>query len=322
MWTYAIGYSDLNTTVSGKAIDIEDRFLIYSLTKTFIAAAVLKLTEDGLVDLDAPFSTYLSDTPFGSEFTVRQALNHSSGLPDYGSLPEYNEAVKRPTAPPWSFNEFIERALHKGLAFDPGMGWGYSNIGYMLLSRVIERITKQELGTALSSLIFQPLGLEKTRVANSREEMQSLVAGNSLYLSSNGSTVDARSYYDPRWVAHGVIASTVSDVVTFYHQLLEGSLLSGPMMEAMLTLVSVHSEHPHFVTPSYGLGLMADPDSTYGRLYGHTGEGPGYCGAVYHLRTTNGHATTVGILCNSEGATYAEGVMMDLFGVLHIAKGD
>lgn len=312
-WESDTGYADVRDTIP---ITTGDLFLIYSLTKTYLAAAVLRLAEAGLIELDAPFSAYLPDVPSASEFTTRQALNHTAGLPDYGPLPEYHRAVKRRDVPPWSFDEFIERTMPGGLAFAPGEGWGYSNIGYMLLGRLVEVVAKRELAAAMESLIFQPLKLSKTVWVNNRRQLPELVVGHSLYLGRGDESVDARDHYDPRWVAHGVIASTVSEVVTFYHELFEGRLLSGRMLTQMLELIEVGAEHPHFATPSYGLGVMADPDSPYGPLYGHTGGGPGYSAAAYHLRRQEGRRLTVGVLTNLEEADAAEGLILKILGIL------
>ena len=321
-WEYCKGYSDANSRVPMKA---GDRFLIYSLTKTFIAAAVLKLADTRLIDLDAPFASYLSNVPYSSEFSTRQLLNHTSGVPDYGVLPEYHAVVKQRGVHPWSFQEFIERTLLKGLSFEPGKGWAYSNIGYMLLSRLIEEVTRQELGSAMTSLIFRPLALDQTFFMTRREQMYELVAGQSFNvagqsfnLSIADGVADARGFYDPGWVAHGVIASTAKDVATFYHELLKGRLLSAATLEQMRKLIDVKSSHPPFVRPSYGLGLMADPEYLLGAIYGHTGEGPGYCGAAYHLCPNEGLAITVSALCNSEEAKAVEVLVLDLLEMAYV----
>jgi D-alanyl-D-alanine carboxypeptidase len=312
-WEGSAGHADTQGAVPIRAGDL---FLVYSLTKTYIAAAVLKLAEAGLVDLDVPVAAYLPGIPSASEFTVRQALNHTAGLPDYGSLPEYHRVVKRRDSTPWTFDEFIERTMSSGLAFAPGQGWGYSNIGYMLLGRLVEGVTKLELAAAMERLVFRPLNLGQTMWVSRREQLYELVAGHSLYLGGGDRSVDARDHYDPRWVAHSVIASTAAEVVTFYHELFEGRFLSRPMLEQMLELIAVGGEHPYFVTPSYGLGVMADPDSRYGPLYGHTGGGPGYSAAAYHLDRPEGGRITVAVLSNSEDTDAAEGLILKILGIL------
>src|SRR5262249_56978940 len=100
----------------------------WSLTKTAIAAAALALVGDGRLALDEP----LDSRPY----TLRQLLQHTAGLPEYGALAAYHEAVSRRDAP-WSVEELLRRVVAERLLFAPGRGWTYSNVGYLFLRRLI-----------------------------------------------------------------------------------------------------------------------------------------------------------------------------------------
>ena len=284
------------------SITVESRFLVQSITKSFTAAAILRLVASGKLMLDACVSEWLPDVPNASRITIRQCLQHTSGLPDYGALPDYHEAVQQ-GATPWTFAEFLHRAHAEQLLFEPGHGWRYSNIGYMLLRRLIESVCGQSFAEVVAAEVCQPLGLRHTSVVRDREEYQTLAPAYSIYLSSDGSPVEVRTRYDPGWVATGVVASTASDLVRFYDRLFAGDLLPGPLRDEMRTVVRVRASTPsnqRFVAPSYGLGLIADPLSPYGTLYGHSGGGPGYTSAALHGLSPRRQPVTVAVLSNTE----------------------
>ena len=109
--------------------------------------------------------------------------------------------------------------------------------------------------------------------------------------------------YDLGWISPGVVASTASDLVRFYDRLFAGNLLPGHLHDEMRTVVRVPASTPsnqRFVTPSYGLGLIADPLSPYGVLYGPSGGGPGYTSAALHVVPSRRPPVTVAVLSNTE----------------------
>jgi D-alanyl-D-alanine carboxypeptidase len=289
------------------------RTLIYSLTKTFIATLILKLAEQNKLDLDAKLIDYLPKAPFAAQVTIRQLLRHSSGMPEYGTLPDYHDAVRAHPDQPWSEAEFIARTCAKGLAFEPDKGWLYSNIGYLLLKQTIETLTGQSFGAALDTMIAKPHGLSSLSVPTTLADLNALAPGLSTYLASSGTAVDVRGRYHPGWVAHGVIAATAADVASFYDALLRGDILAPSSRAAMTKTVPVSQTRPPFHAAGYGLGLMSDPDAPGGPIYGHTGEGPGYHAAAYHFGST-----TVAVLINAEIG--AEKLAFELGAVLRDAQ--
>ena len=134
-----------------------------------------------------------------------------------------------------------------------------------------------------------------------RDEYETLVPAYSIYLSSDGLPVEVRRRYDPGWVATGVVASTASDLVRFYDRLMAGDLLPSRLLNEMRAIVRAStSSNQRFVEPSYGLGLIADPLSPYGALYGHSGGGPGYTSAALHVVSPERPPVTVAVLSNTE----------------------
>jgi len=293
-------------TAAGESLDasvnVHSRFVVQSITKSFTAAVILRLVESDKLMLDAFISEWLPDVPNASRITIRQCLQHTSGLPDYGALPEYHEAVQQ-GATPWSFTEFLHRTHAEQLLFEPGHGWRYSNIGHMILRRLIETVCAQSFAEVVDTEVCQPLGLKHTSVIRDRDDYQTLAPAYSIYLSSDGSPVEVRTRYDPGWVATGVVASTASDLVRFYDRLMAGDLLPSRLLDEMRAIVRVRASTPsnqRFVAPSYGLGLIADPLSPYGTLYGHSGGGPGYTSAALHVVSSQRQPVTVAVLSNTE----------------------
>jgi D-alanyl-D-alanine carboxypeptidase len=287
---------------SHAAMTAESRFVVQSITKSFTAAVILHLVASDKLMLDGVVSEWLPDVPNASRITIRQCLQHTSGLPDYGALPDYHKAVQQ-GATPWTFEEFLTRTHAEQLLFEPGQGWRYSNIGYMLLRRLIETVCGQSFADVVAAEVCQPLGLRHTSVIRDQEEYQTLAPAYSIYLSSDGSPVEVRTRYDPGWVATGVVASTASDLVLFYDRLFAGDLIPIRLLDEMRTVVRFASTTPsnqRFVAPSYGLGLIADLKSPYGVLYGHSGGGPGYTSAALHVVSPRRQPVTVAVLSNTE----------------------
>ncbi len=292
----AAGFRDLERRVP---LAQDARFYIYSNTKTLIAALVLRLAEAGRLALEAPFQKYLPEIALETPVSVRRLLNHSGGIPDYGGLPAYYAAVRAHPGRPWSDAEFLAATLGQGLAYPPGAGWGYSNIGYLLLRRLAERISTQPLADALREALFAPLGLDGCFVARGLEDAALLTPASSAFFT-RGALEDVRQVYHPGWVSHGVVAATAPELARLLDGILGGALLSSGSRAAMLDALDVPVQHPLFRQPGYGLGLMVDRQSRFGLLAGHGGGGPGYSAGAFCLPHAGGHRVTAAALVNSD----------------------
>lgn len=301
---------DVWTTGSG-ATDVEPAFLIYSVTKIFTAVALLRLQESGRVDLDDHLERWFPEVPGASRISLRRMLNHSSGLPDYGGLLSYHESVRADPGSPWSFERFAAETYEKGLAYEPGEGWAYSNPGYMLLRRVIEAVAGDAYDAVLRREIAAPVGLERTSLAESSGDLGELAPGPSALLRRDGTAVDARTAYHPGWVSHGVLASTASETRRFLEAVFDGTLLGAHSLREMITTVAVPGAPAPWVEPRYGLGLMVDPAAAGGPIYGHNGEGPGYNASAFRIETRAG-ALTICVLCGAESPGIAERTLREV----------
>lgn len=289
----------------------EPVFLVYSITKMFTAALVLLLHESGRLDIDAPLARWLPDIVDSERISLRQLLQHTAGLPDYGPLAAYHEAVRASPEKPWSAQRFAAETYERRRLFEPGAGWAYSNPGYLIVKQVVERATGESYAHLVAERIARPLGLRSTFVVETREALSSLAPAPSSLLSPDGRLVDARAAYHPGWVSHGVVASTASETARFLAALSGDRLLAPAAWREMTTLVPVPDAPPRWRRPSYGLGLMVDPASRWGALYGHGGEGPGYTTAAFHAPDLPGGAVTVAALCAVEDGAIAEALVFD-----------
>jgi CubicO group peptidase (beta-lactamase class C family) len=236
----------------------------WSFGKTVIAAAALSLVRDGLLELDEA----VAEGPF----TLRQLLRHQAGLADYGELADYHTAVAHGEVP-WPVEELLQRLDAGRLRYPPGAGWHYSNVGYLYVTRLIERATDLPLGEALEQRVLAPLGVTQVRLARTRADWG----------------LGAPPAYDPAWVYHGLLVGPLDQAALLLDRLLGGDFLPASLLEQMQTphLLGGPLAGRPWVAPGYGLGLMQGPEASGLYLHGHTGGGPGSVVAVYRSATAS-----------------------------------
>ncbi|CAN5617228.1 serine hydrolase domain-containing protein [soil metagenome] len=298
VWRAATGVAERTT---GAALQPGARVPIYSLTKTFTAVIVLQLAREGTFTLRDSPRRWFPDLPVPETLTIAHLLRHTSGLKDYfGSHPAYRDAVLHRPTTPWTHQEFLDEILPRGLIFEPGNGWSYSNIGYLILLQIIERTTGCTFAQNVSRRIAVPLALEDTFVAEELADWQTCSPGYGSEVSPTGEPIDVRSCYHPGWCAPGVAVSTAQDTTLFYDLLLEGKILHPEDLADMCDLVPVPGNHPPAVRPSCGMGLLGDPGSPFGPTFGHGGGGPGYSIWASTLKRPTGRLTIM-VFCTASG---------------------
>jgi D-alanyl-D-alanine carboxypeptidase len=251
----------------------------WSITKSVLSAAILKLAEEDAVRLDDNFE----DWPF----TIQQLLQHTSGLPTYGGS-AYQQAVAEGQSA-WTVDALLARCNARRLLFHPGEGWAYSNIGYLFIRQLIERVTASDLDAALQQLIFAPLQIAKTRVALTPSDLLQTHWGN-------------QTNYDPRWVYHGLLIGPPSDAVMFLARLWAGDVVRPELLSAMKVPRILGGELPGrpWRTTGYGLGLMIGMMDGVGRVVGHSGRGPASVSALYTFLDLPGRPTVAAFAQGSD----------------------
>lgn len=195
------------------------QYQIGSITKSFTAAAILKLEEEGLLHTSDKLSVYLPNFPNAEKITLHQLLTHTSGIYNYTA----GEFEQTKTAKP---EEIVEWFENKELEFEPGTKYAYSNSNYILLGMVIEKVSSTSYEAYVAEHIFKPVQLTKT-TAN-REEASSLAVG--YKGKEQDSFIDNSVPY-----AAGMLISTTTDLLNYIKALHEGALLNDTSLEKLFT---------------------------------------------------------------------------------------
>jgi D-alanyl-D-alanine carboxypeptidase len=262
----------------------------WSITKSVLAAAALRLADQGRFSLD----DFYNDRPY----TIRQLLQHTAGLNNYGG-PAYREAVAAGD-PVWPVAELLARVKAERLIFTPGRDWAYSNVGYIFVRQRIEEAAGLEIGEALRMLVFAPMDIRRTRIATTPDDMKQTFWGNP-------------AGYDPNWVYHGLLIGPPSDAADFLRRLFSESFLSESARSAMKTMHALGGSiagRP-WTKIGYGLGLMMGEMGGAGTAFGHSGVGHDCVSSLYGFSDLPGNPVVAvfgqGI---DEGITEAEAVRL------------
>ena len=275
-----------------------DRFRVGSVTKTFVAALTLSLAAEGKLGLSDPVARRLPGIfPYGSQITIRQLLNHTSGLYDFTHDPRVQSRVHAQVAAIHAGRSTRGTGLSPGavvgiaashpLDFSPGSDWAYSNTGYVVLGLIDEKVTGQSLAAALRARIFEPLRLQQSAFAPDGEIPGPHATG---YLIEPGGGRMWRADTTPPggWAASAIV-STTADLARFFSALLGGRLLPPHLMREMLATVSTHRNYNGGATTD-GLGIFRYPEAC-GVAWGHSGGEPGF--GVYVLSDRHARHLTV-----------------------------
>jgi D-alanyl-D-alanine carboxypeptidase len=275
--TITSGTAELGT---GRAmVSGAGRFRIASVTKPFTAVALLRLVADHRVVLDAPIETYLPGVVRGTgegagidghDITVRQLLQHTSGLPNYTNYLDKSDPLRQVEP-----IELVRLALSHRPDFAPGQSWRYTNTGFILVGMLVERLTGKDIGTAVTDLVIRPAGLHDTYWPRTGEiGIRGPHAHNYTLDPANpqGPLVDFTEFEPSLAGAAGAMVSTPSDLNRFWQELLGGRLLPDRMLAQMQTAVPAPDFGPDV---AYGLGLFQFPLSCGGHAWGHAGGLPG-----------------------------------------------
>jgi D-alanyl-D-alanine carboxypeptidase len=278
-------------------------FPIYSITKTLTAICVLRLVETGSFRLADAVRTWLPELDVPPAITLEHLLRHRSGLGDYGHVREYHEAVRAHPDRPWTRQQFLDVVLAQGLLFAPGAGFSYSNVGYMLLIDIVERVTGRTFAEVVDAIITTPLALQHTSALERPGDLMRCVPGFGSEVTPDGQVVDVRGRYHPGWCAPRLIASTPEDVTQVFDRLIAGDVLQPHTLAQMLTLAPL-SDQPD-ENHHGGMGVYADSLKRE-RNYHHGGGGPGYnLGATIYPDTRIGRVS-IAVFVNDSREPQAE----------------
>ncbi|MEU7029453.1 serine hydrolase domain-containing protein [Streptomyces sp. NPDC046275] len=278
-----------------------DRFRVGSITKTFTATVLLQLQAEGRLDLDDPVEKWLPGVVRGHgndgrKITVRQLLNHTSGLYSYTEDPDFQARVFGPgflehRYDTWTPRQLVDLALAHEPDFAPGTSWRYSNTNFVLAGMIVEKVTGRPYGKAVENRIIKPLKLRATSVPGTDPRMPGphSPAYSKLTAEADGPTYDVTELNPSIAAAAGEMISDANDLQTFYRALLTGRLLPRAETRELTTTVPVSAQHPDH---RYGLGISWQKLSCGKEIWGHGG---GIHGSISEAYTTrNGEHSLAG----------------------------
>ncbi|XUU61624.1 serine hydrolase domain-containing protein [Erythrobacter sp. HA6-11] len=259
---YASGIGMANIE-QGEAIKPETVFRLGSITKQIASAALLQLVEQGELSLDDPLSKFVPDYPeAGADVTVRQLLNHTSGISSYTSIPGWMNPANLSRS--WTTAEMIDEFKDRDMDFAPGEAWAYNNSGYILVGAVIEAVTGKPWDQVVVEQISQPLGTPT--IASFADEATTPAMAIGYTRTGEGVVQPAGDIHASVPAAAGALRGSVLDLATWGNALHGGEVVGDELYAQMIapTVLNDGSEN------EYGLGL--DRQDIRGReVIGHGG---------------------------------------------------
>jgi len=285
-WTYAAGVAKIESNTPMQSCHLQ---YLQSVAKTYMAVGILKLYEQGKIDLLAPMTNYLPEKyaryiTDGHRVTVQMLLNHTSGIPEYNFQTDYVSKLLQHPDYFFSSEEYLAYIDGKPLDFEPGSKYSYRNTNYLLLALIADAITGDH-AAFLTETIFKPLGLANTFYRHEPDYLNYPLLVNGYWDRYSNSIIENVSQMQRTNVASligddGIVATPV-DAVKFLRGLIEGQLLLPATLELMKSWVNDSKGNP-----TYGLGL--NYEIIQGQVaYGHSGGGIGAGCNLYYFPKHN-----------------------------------
>lgn len=282
LWQGAVGFNAREDNQQRNPLNVDQPMRVASNTKTFAAAAILRLWEQQSINLDDPIEQYLSPQHTSmiraagyplTDITLRHLLSHTSGLYDYGDSPEFLSAIVNTPQRHWTRTEQLKVAMASGQPYgNPGEVFRYSDTGYILLGEIIERVAERPLGIALRLLLdYQALGLNATWLETAEQEPPGLPP---LVHQYEGDLDIRQLHASCDIYGGGGLVSTVGDMARFMQGLFNGNLFKHTFtLPTLLSTVAATSGGPDYgiwqqIPGTYRLGI--DGGQT-GRVFSHKG---------------------------------------------------
>jgi D-alanyl-D-alanine carboxypeptidase len=302
-----------------------DKMLAGSIGKTYFAAVVMQLVQEGKLHLDEKIEKWFgrdkwfARLPNAKEITVKMLMNHTSGLAEYYQLKGFMDRLR--TNPDLVFKPeiLVECVLDSQPLFPAGQGWAYADTNYILVGMIAERITKKSLYSEVEKRILKPLKLTRTTPSNSRT-LPGVITGYSMPNSPfgfEGRVIKGGKFIiNPQFEwAGGGYASTAEELARWAKALYEGKLFKPAMLEQMLEAVPAKTGRGD----KYGLGVQVR-QSNWGASYGHGGWFPGYLSEMEYFPE---HKVAITIQVNTDaGRKLKKGLRAYIADVARIVIGE
>lgn len=316
---HAYGVMDMDTDEKAKPDAV---YQIASVTKTFAGTLAAILTEEGIVDLDAPISTYDPEIAFhedidGSKITLRRLLTHTSGL--HSITPNRRNIIPPPNLPkgydptiaePYSIAELYEAITSYGLAYPTGEGHQYSNFAFNIAGHILAKASGFDtFESAIQAKVLGPLGMKDSGVTLTKQQIEKLPT-HYVYIKNPGAYGDEfkgkHHYKTPYWrlgevSSGGGLASTVPDLARYLAALSAPDTLKVPLLGEKGYTILLETDHEYIrrsrAPYHQALGWRSISFGTYGPVHGHTGHLDGH-----HAYIAFSKEHRVGVIVLTNGA--------------------
>lgn len=264
--TYSSGFA---TRHEKRLVTPETLYGVGSITKTFVAAALLQLQEEGKINLDNPIGPYFPEYPRWQSITFRQLLNMTSGIANTDFSKERDDYETTIL----TSKKIVDAIYQKSDLFSPGAKWLYSNTNYFLLGMLIEKISGTSLNEVFTTRFFKPLHLNHTFYSSSFYPKNVIDEMAHAYAGKHDITAFNASHYGP---AGSMIMNSL-DLLTWTHALLTPDvILSATSIQEMETTIAVPSTPPKPEGCRYGLGIYSLQLPRLGTIWYYAGVIRGY----------------------------------------------
>lgn len=278
-------------------------FAIASITKTFVAAAVMQLVDEGKLSLTDHLDQWVPSIRNAKRITVAQLLGHTSGVYNYFENPAYNAQVFKNPKKRWTLDDIL--ALVKSPYCAPGACYHYSNTNFVLLGRIVELVTGDSLASEIEQRFAAPLGLDQTGLQPDEATPADHAHGyrGAVDWTRNSKVIPTMSTATVAWAA-GAMVSNASDLAHWASALYTGAVVQQPELGEMLAFQDCHD--------NYGLGTRKYVIN--GRVaYGHLGSLRGFADAMWYFPE---EGATLVLLSNLGGGWNLDGAVRKLQNVL------
>jgi CubicO group peptidase (beta-lactamase class C family) len=258
-------------TTGNKAIEKITPDLMFcagSISKIFTAVVVLSLEDEGRLDLEDTVDQWLPEVHQAEHITINHLLTHTSGIPNFDSVKEYKAHPFQSRNP----KEVFSYLKDKKLLFEAGQHYAYSNMGYVMLGIIIEKVTQKSYEEAVKQYIINKIDLKETQVMSDQALKELIVRGH-----HHGKVLTETENYTHIPGAGSIMASP-RDLIRFLQELLSGKLLSRHLLRIMFSDMNLMTEtQPTY----YGKGIVAAINTPIGDMIGHSGGINGFAAALY-----------------------------------------
>ncbi|MEU9099798.1 serine hydrolase domain-containing protein [Streptomyces sp. NPDC048361] len=257
--------SALGESMTGVPADPAMHFRNGNIAISYMGTALMRLVDQGRVDLDAPVSRWLPHIPHGEGITLRMLASSTTGLPDYVPAPSFQQAVTANPFRQWTPAELVAISTGQKPWYEPGTNWNYSHANFVLLGAALEKITHTRLDVLLQQEIMGPLGLRETRNSFTPEIPEPALHA----FTADRGRYEESTFWNPSWTtAPGAVQTTdICDLARSAAGVGSGELLSRAAYEEFLNPGTVGLGHPTATCPAtvclaqtegthYGMGVI------------------------------------------------------------------